>query len=163
MRLSNFVHRGILPAAFALAISLSYFSVRGARANHFAGLQTVQGIEQAAHLRPGDAGNQYPLPHYCEKRTGLFLEGKEFFWRRRRDSNPRGPFEPNGFQDRRFQPLTHSSASDYILQSRFAGFSRKAGGSRNITTIICPVMSRSRDIMRYSKRFFKPFFRQFLA
>ena len=30
-------------------------------------------------------------------------------WRRRRDSNPRGPFEPNGFQDRRFQPLTHSS------------------------------------------------------
>jgi hypothetical protein len=30
-------------------------------------------------------------------------------WRRRRDSNPRDPFEPNGFQDRRFQPLTHSS------------------------------------------------------
>src|SRR5258708_24513057 len=32
------------------------------------------------------------------------------FWRRRRDSNPRDPFESNGFQDRRFQPLTHSSA-----------------------------------------------------
>src|SRR5208283_3126272 len=31
-------------------------------------------------------------------------------WRRRRDSNPRDPFESNGFQDRRFQPLTHSSA-----------------------------------------------------
>ena len=31
------------------------------------------------------------------------------FWRRRGDSNPRDPFEPNGFQDRRFQPLTHSS------------------------------------------------------
>src|SRR5882724_10256498 len=31
------------------------------------------------------------------------------FWRRRRDSNPRDPFESNGFQDRRFQPLTHSS------------------------------------------------------
>ena len=30
-------------------------------------------------------------------------------WRRRRDSNPRDPFESNGFQDRRFQPLTHSS------------------------------------------------------
>ena len=43
---------------------------------------------------------------------GLFLEGKEFFWRRRRDSNPRGPFEPNGFQDRRFQPLTHPSAQN---------------------------------------------------
>src|SRR5258706_14505574 len=30
-------------------------------------------------------------------------------WRRRRDLNPRDPFGPNGFQDRRFQPLTHSS------------------------------------------------------
>src|ERR1700751_5945254 len=34
------------------------------------------------------------------------------FWRRRRDSNPRDPFESNGFQDRRFQPLTHSSTCD---------------------------------------------------
>src|SRR5438034_8055685 len=33
-------------------------------------------------------------------------------WRRRGDSNPRDPFEPNGFQDRRFQPLTHSSGSN---------------------------------------------------
>ena len=31
-------------------------------------------------------------------------------WRRERDSNPRCPFEHNGFQDRRFQPLTHPSA-----------------------------------------------------
>ena len=31
-------------------------------------------------------------------------------WRRRRDSNPRDPFESNGFQDRRIQPLCHSSA-----------------------------------------------------
>jgi hypothetical protein len=30
-------------------------------------------------------------------------------WRRRRDSNPRDPFESNGFQDRRIQPLCHSS------------------------------------------------------
>jgi hypothetical protein len=30
-------------------------------------------------------------------------------WRRRRDLNPRDPFGSNGFQDRRFQPLTHSS------------------------------------------------------
>jgi hypothetical protein len=60
LRLSNFVHRGILVAAFALAISLSYFSIRDARAVHFAGLQTLQGIEHAAHLRPGDADNWYP-------------------------------------------------------------------------------------------------------
>jgi hypothetical protein len=32
-------------------------------------------------------------------------------WRRERDSNPRYPFEHNGFQDRRFQPLTHPSAA----------------------------------------------------
>ncbi len=32
-------------------------------------------------------------------------------WRRKRDSNPRGPFEPCGFQDRRLQPLGHSSVS----------------------------------------------------
>src|SRR5713101_1435659 len=31
-------------------------------------------------------------------------------WRRRRDSNPRDPFESNGFQDRRIHPLCHSSA-----------------------------------------------------
>ena len=30
-------------------------------------------------------------------------------WRRRWDSNPRGPFGPNGFQDRRLQPLGHPS------------------------------------------------------
>src|SRR2546429_3273984 len=30
-------------------------------------------------------------------------------WRRRRDSSPRDPFESNGFQDRRIQPLCHSS------------------------------------------------------
>jgi hypothetical protein len=33
-------------------------------------------------------------------------------WRRRRDSNPRDPFESNGFQDRRLQPLGHSSGSN---------------------------------------------------
>src|SRR6516164_3354125 len=30
-------------------------------------------------------------------------------WRRRRDSNPRDPYGSNGFQDRRIQPLCHSS------------------------------------------------------
>jgi hypothetical protein len=35
--------------------------------------------------------------------------------------NPRDPFEPNGFQDRRFQPLTHSSVSKYNLQQLLAG------------------------------------------
>src|ERR1700676_2039266 len=42
-------------------------------------------------------------------------------WRRKRDSNPRNPFEFNGFQDRRFQPLTHSytnSPTTVALPSR---------------------------------------------
>src|SRR5690242_2549089 len=37
-------------------------------------------------------------------------------WRRGRDSNPRDPFGPNGFQDRRFQPLTHPSVSQFNWQ-----------------------------------------------
>jgi hypothetical protein len=43
------------------------------------------------------------------------------------------------------------------LQPRFAGFSRKAGGPRSNRVIICHVISRSHDIMRYSKRFFWAF------
>jgi hypothetical protein len=34
----------------------------------------------------------------------------KYLWRRERDSNPRYPFRYNGFQDRRYQPLTHPSA-----------------------------------------------------
>ncbi len=37
-------------------------------------------------------------------------------WRREGDSNPRDPFGPNGFQDRRFQPLTHPSAFQFNWQ-----------------------------------------------
>ena len=42
-------------------------------------------------------------------------------WRRRGDSNPRDPFEPNGFQDRRFQPLTHPSVFDFNPLRRLEG------------------------------------------
>jgi hypothetical protein len=35
-------------------------------------------------------------------------------WRRGWDSNPRGPFRPNGFQDRRIQPLCHPSGFERI-------------------------------------------------
>src|SRR4030088_2918591 len=65
LRLSNSVQRGILVvAAFALAISLSYFGIRNARAFHFAGLGTIEGIEQATHREPGDARNWYLLGRY---------------------------------------------------------------------------------------------------
>jgi hypothetical protein len=36
-------------------------------------------------------------------------EGKSDIWRRKRDSNPRTSYPVNGFQDRRLQPLGHSS------------------------------------------------------
>ncbi len=49
-------------------------------------------------------------------------------WRRRRDSNPRDPFESNGFQDRRLRPLGHSSGSDCNSQ-RAAASDWKPGPS----------------------------------
>src|SRR5271165_2736553 len=42
-------------------------------------------------------------------------------WRRKRDSNPRASFPANGFQDRRFQPLTHSSSHHDSARSRSRG------------------------------------------
>ena len=42
-------------------------------------------------------------PDAAEKLIGQTL------WRRERDSNPRWSFPHSGFQDRRFQPLTHPS------------------------------------------------------
>jgi hypothetical protein len=45
-----------------------------------------------------------PLSHDRAQRRAL-----SGVWRRERDSNPRAPYEANGFQDRRFQPLTHPS------------------------------------------------------
>src|ERR1700687_1609487 len=67
LRLSNSAHRGIfVVAAFALAITLSYSSIRNARAVHFAGLQTFEGIEHATHLEPDNARNWYLLGRYCQ-------------------------------------------------------------------------------------------------
>jgi hypothetical protein len=41
-------------------------------------------------------------------------------WRRGRDSNPRDPFGPNGFQDRRIKPLSHPSRLQFnCLASEF--------------------------------------------
>ena len=42
-------------------------------------------------------------------------------WRRARDSNPRYPYGHNGFQDRRFQPLTQLSAGGTIEIVKPAG------------------------------------------
>jgi tetratricopeptide (TPR) repeat protein len=67
LRLSNSAQRGALViAAFLVAALLSYFSVRNARADHFAGLQTVQALERATQLEPGDARNWYLLGRYWQ-------------------------------------------------------------------------------------------------
>ena len=49
---------------------------------------------------------------WCARRNGSGWkqhEGGAAQWRRGWDSNPRDPFESNGFQDRRLQPLGHPS------------------------------------------------------
>jgi tetratricopeptide (TPR) repeat protein len=67
LRLSNPTQRGILVAvAFALALSLSYFSIRNARAVYLSGLETPQAYERAAQLEPGDARNWYLLARYWQ-------------------------------------------------------------------------------------------------
>src|SRR6266403_3499906 len=67
LHLSSPAQRGVLVlgAAFA-AVFLSYFSVRNARADHFAGLQTLQALERATELEPGDARNWYLLGRYWQ-------------------------------------------------------------------------------------------------
>jgi tetratricopeptide (TPR) repeat protein len=67
LRLSNSAQRGALVlAAFLVAALLSYFSVRNARADHFAGMPTRQGLEHATQLEPGDARNWYLLGRYWQ-------------------------------------------------------------------------------------------------
>jgi len=44
------------------------------------------------------------------------------FQRRRRDSNPRDAYAPNGFQDRRLQPLGHASKSFVCNALHVSGF-----------------------------------------
>ena len=50
--------------------------------------------------------------------------GREKIWRRKRDSNPRMSFPINGFQDRRHQPLGHSSAHYYARSSAATPFAQ---------------------------------------
>jgi hypothetical protein len=54
-------------------------------------------------------------PQYCKEleATSQVVDYK-YTWRRERDSNPRYPYGHNGFQDRRFQPLTHPSALESL-------------------------------------------------
>jgi hypothetical protein len=67
LRLSNPAQRGILVfVALLAALFLSYFSIRNARADHFAGLQSRQAFERATQLEPGNARNWYLLARYWQ-------------------------------------------------------------------------------------------------
>ena len=61
------------------------------------------------------------IPPLESLRASLSLRESAIFalrkWRRGRDSNPREPCDPSGFQDRRNRPLCHLSVSG-ILHSR---------------------------------------------
>ena len=65
--LSLSAQRGILILAASLcAMLLSYFGIRNALAVHFASSLTVQGMERATRLEPGDARNWYQLGRYWQ-------------------------------------------------------------------------------------------------
>src|SRR6266849_5801178 len=67
LRLSSNTHRAALvAAAFAVALILSYFSIRNALAVHYAGLQTPTSYEHAARLEPADPRNWYLLGRYWQ-------------------------------------------------------------------------------------------------
>jgi hypothetical protein len=67
LRLSNSAQRVTLVfVALLTALFLSYFGVRNARADHFAGSQSRQGFERATQLEPGNARNWYLLARYWQ-------------------------------------------------------------------------------------------------
>ena len=56
----------IVFVALGLCLSLSYLSIRNARAAHQVGRETPEGYERATQLEPGDARNWYLLGHYWQ-------------------------------------------------------------------------------------------------
>jgi tetratricopeptide (TPR) repeat protein len=67
LRLQSIAQRGLLiVASFAVALILSYFSIRNALAAHYAGLETPEGYERATHLEPANPRNWYLLGRYWQ-------------------------------------------------------------------------------------------------
>jgi hypothetical protein len=69
-------------------------------------------FQSATILDAGDRGFTLQASSAIEVCLLLKKEfwGQENIWRRERDSNPRYLLRHNGFQDRRYKPLTHPSA-----------------------------------------------------
>jgi tetratricopeptide (TPR) repeat protein len=67
LRLSNSAQRGTLVGvALFAALFLSYSSIRNARAEHFASLQSREALERAMQLEPGNGRNWYLLGRYWQ-------------------------------------------------------------------------------------------------
>jgi tetratricopeptide (TPR) repeat protein len=67
LRLSTSAERAaILAAAILFAAVLSFYSLRNALAQHYAGLQSVYGFQRATKIEPGDARNWYLLGRYWQ-------------------------------------------------------------------------------------------------
>lgn len=67
LRLSNSAQRGTLVfVALIAALFLSYYGIRNARADHYAGSQSREGLERATQLEPGNARNWYLLARYWQ-------------------------------------------------------------------------------------------------
>ena len=65
LRLSTSAERAALAVlALLLAAFLSYFSIRNACAEHFAGLETPNGLSRALELEPGNARSWFLFGHY---------------------------------------------------------------------------------------------------
>ena len=67
LRRSSNAQRGLLVvASFAVALILSYFSIRNALAAYYAGLETPEGYERATRLEPANPRNWYLLGRYWQ-------------------------------------------------------------------------------------------------
>src|SRR5256714_1187655 len=63
---SNAQRAVLVGACFAVALVLSYFSIRNALSTHYAGLQTPEAYERAVHLEPAKPQNWYLLGRYWQ-------------------------------------------------------------------------------------------------
>src|SRR6267154_936417 len=63
---SNAQRAVIVAASFAVALVLSYFSIRNALATHYASLQTPEAYDRAVQLEPAKAQNWYLLGRYWQ-------------------------------------------------------------------------------------------------
>jgi hypothetical protein len=74
-------------------------------------LPTLRGSCRFAVLRLRHGGRTDRSRANCVLPEAVYSHRGNFdVWRRKRDSNPRVSYPTNGFQDRRLQPLGHSSA-----------------------------------------------------